>query len=239
MTAGMRELSPDPRRIWATLQQDVKVDGEIKKQLLTHAIKNRKKGEQRKPPAPWPVLHQTFQVAFRLEAGESSVAATSLRSSTRQSQNSRASRFAPSLVIPHRLNTVAEISELCRRWRMNRIRAPAASADEPRAVTAVAGELETLPSNETPFKTSAHQAAIVGNAVESAELVRAYMVTRGKMTAEMLEVLPALWAREAITIEPGINRRDRMKLTRIQIRLSIARMTSAPHRSRVERGFFG
>ena len=135
--------------------------------------------------------------------------------------------ICPSLVIRQRLNTVAEISELCRRWGMNRIRAPAARADKPRAVPAIAGELETLPINETLFKTSAHQATIVGNAVERAELVRAHIVTRGKMTAEMLEVLPAPWATEAITIEPGVNRRDRMKLTRIQIRLSIARMTSA------------
>ena len=135
--------------------------------------------------------------------------------------------ICPSLVIRQRLNTVAEISELCRRGGMNRIRAPAARADKPRAVAAIAGELETLPINETLFKTSAHQATIVGNAVERAELVRAHIVTRGKMTAEMLEVLPAPWATEAITIEPGVNRRDRMKLTRIQIRLSIARMTSA------------
>jgi hypothetical protein len=43
------------------------------------------------------------------------------------------------------------------------------------------------------------------------------------MTAEMLEALLALWAREAIPIKPGVNRRDRIKLMRIQIRFSIAR----------------
>lgn len=65
------------------------------------------------------------------------------------------------------------------------------------------------------------------NSVESAELVRAHIVTRGKVTAEMLEAFTAPWAWEAIPVEPGVNRRDRMKLTRIQIRLSIARMKSA------------
>jgi hypothetical protein len=67
----------------------------------------------------------------------------------------------------------------------------------------------------------------VGNAVLSAELVCTHIVTRGKMTAEMLEAFTAPWARKAISIEPGVNRRDRMKLSRIQIRLSITRMTSA------------
>ena len=70
-------------------------------------------------------------------------------------------------------------------------RAPAASADKLRVVPAIARELETLPINETLFQTNAHQAAVVGNAVKRAELVRAHIVTRGKMTAEMLEALPA------------------------------------------------
>ena len=137
------------------------------------------------------------------------------------------SKFAPSLFISQRLNTVAEIPELGRRWGMNRIGAAAASADELRAVPVITGELETLPIGETPFKTRAHQAAIVRNAVLSTELVRTHIVACRKMTAEMLEAFSATWAREAIPIEPGVNCYDRMKLTRNQIRLSVARMTSA------------
>ena len=85
---------------------------------------------------------------------------------------------------------------------------------------AIAGKLETLPISETFFKTNAHQPPIVRNTIQNAELVRAHIVTRGNMTAEMLKALPAPWAWEAIPIEPSVNRSDRMKLTWIQIRLS-------------------
>jgi hypothetical protein len=40
----------------------------------------------------------------------------------------------------------------------------------------------------------------VANAIELAKLVRAHIVTYGKMTAEKLEALPALWAKEAILV---------------------------------------
>ncbi len=114
---------------------------------------------------------------------------------------------------------------------MNRIGASAASADELRAVPAIAGELETLPINQTFLQPNPHQPAVVRNAVERTELVGAHIVTRGKMTAEMLEALPAPWAREALAIEPGVNFRDRMKLTRVQICLSVTRMTAHSPRS--------
>jgi|HubBroStandDraft_6_1064221.scaffolds.fasta_scaffold519731_2 hypothetical protein len=39
------------------------------------------------------------------------------------------------------------------------------------------------------------------------------------MTAEMLEAFPALWAKEAILAEPGVNFRDRMKLIRAKMKL--------------------
>jgi hypothetical protein len=39
------------------------------------------------------------------------------------------------------------------------------------------------------------------------------------MTAAMLEALPALWTREAILVEPGINFRDRLKLTGVKMKL--------------------
>ena len=102
---------------------------------------------------------------------------------------------------------------------MNRIGAPAARTDKLRAVPAIAGELETLPCNKALFQPNAHQATVVVNAIERAELVRAHIVTCGKMTAEMLEALPAPWAREAILVEPDVNFRDRMKLTGVKMKL--------------------
>jgi len=60
-------------------------------------------------------------------------------------------------------------------------------------------------------------------------------VTRGEVTAEMLEAFTAPWAWEAIPVEPGVNRRDRMKLARTQIRLSIARHSTVVASSAVFR----
>ena len=85
---------------------------------------------------------------------------------------------------------------------------------------AIAGQLETLAINQTSFQTNPHQAAVVGNTVERAELVGAHIVTRGKMTAEMLEALAAPWAKEALAIEPGVDFCDRMKLGRVNFGLS-------------------
>ena len=95
---------------------------------------------------------------------------------------------------------------------MNRIGASALSTDKLRAMPAIASELETLPINKALFQTSPHQATVVGNTVERAELVGANIVTRGKMTAEMLEALVTPWAKEALAIEPSVDFRDRMKL---------------------------
>jgi hypothetical protein len=91
---------------------------------------------------------------------------------------------------------------------MNRIRAAAPSADKLRTVTAIARELQPLPIDETLFQTNAHQSTVVRNAMERTELVRAYIVFRSKMTAEMHETLSAAWAKEALPVEPGVNLRD-------------------------------
>jgi hypothetical protein len=58
------------------------------------------------------------------------------------------------------------------------------------------------------------------NAVKRTELVGAHLVRRREMTAEMLEAFAASWAQQALAIEPGINIRDRMELTRVNFRLS-------------------
>jgi hypothetical protein len=121
---------------------------------------------------------------------------------------------------------------------MNRIGAPATSADKFRAVRAIAGELETLPSDKALFQPNAHEAAVVGNAIERAELVRAHTVTCGKMPAEMLEPLPALWAREAILVEPGVNFCDRMKLTRVKMKLVNALSLRCWNDAGAHRSFF-
>jgi hypothetical protein len=118
---------------------------------------------------------------------------------------------APSLAISQRLNMVAKISQLRSRWGMNRVGVPATRADKLRAVSVIAGKLEPLPINEALFQTNAHQATVVGNAVEHAELFRAHFVARSEMTAEMLEALSAPWAKQAFTIEPGVDFRDRLK----------------------------
>ena len=99
-------------------------------------------------------------------------------------------------------------------------------------------ELETLPDRRTPFKTRAYQAAIVRNSVESAELVRAHIVTRGKVTAEMLEAFTAPWAWEAIPVEPGVNRRDRIKIDQDSNSSLHCSNEICTRRSLVERGFF-
>ena len=96
---------------------------------------------------------------------------------------------------------------------MDRIGASAASADKLRTMPTVAGEFETLSINQTLFEPNPHQAPVVGNSVQRAKLVRPHIVGRGKMTAEMLETLAASWAQQPLAIEPGVNFRDRMKLT--------------------------
>jgi len=103
---------------------------------------------------------------------------------------------------------------------MNGIGTSAPSADKFRAMPAIASEFETLSIDQTLLQTSAHQAAIMGNTVQRAELVGTHVVTRRKMTPEMLEALATPWAKQALAIEPGVNFRDRMKLTRINFCLS-------------------
>jgi hypothetical protein len=66
---------------------------------------------------------------------------------------------------------------------MKRIGPSPACADKPRPVTAIAGELAPLASDETPFQTNANQTAIVRYAIENAELIGGRIVTCGKMTA--------------------------------------------------------
>lgn len=48
-------------------------------------------------------------------------------------------------------------------------------------------------------------------------------MTCGEMTAEMLEALAALWAKETLAIEPSVDIRDRMKLNRVNLCLSYDR----------------
>ncbi len=103
---------------------------------------------------------------------------------------------------------------------MNRVRPSALGADKLRAMRNIARELETLPVYEALFQTRADQAAVMGNTVERAKLIGAHLVSRGKMTAEVLEALAAPWAKQALAIEPGVNFRDGMKLTRINVGLS-------------------
>src|SRR5579872_3151177 len=98
---------------------------------------------------------------------------------------------------------------------MNRIRAFAASADKLRAMPTIASEFETLSINQALFQTNPHQAPIVGNTVQRAELVRAHIVTCGKMTAEMLEALPAPRATEPLTVQPSVDLRYGVKLARV------------------------
>ena len=45
-------------------------------------------------------------------------------------------------------------------------------------------------------------------------------MTRGKMTAEMLEAIAAPWAKQTLAIEPGVDLRDRMKLTGVNFGFS-------------------
>jgi len=80
---------------------------------------------------------------------------------------------------------------------------------------AIAGQLEPLPVDHALFQARPDQSAVVRNTVERAELVRAHVVTRGKMTAEMLEPFAAARTQDALAIEPCIDFRDRMKLTGI------------------------
>jgi hypothetical protein len=60
-----------------------------------------------------------------------------------------------------------------------------------------------------------YQPPVVRNTVERAKLVRAHLVTCSKVSAEMLEALPASGAQEALVFEPGIDFCNRTKLTRI------------------------
>lgn len=103
---------------------------------------------------------------------------------------------------------------------MNRVWAPTLRADKPRAMPDVAGKLETLPVHQALLQTSTHQAAVVRNTVERTELVGAHLVGRRKMTAQMFEALAAFWTKQALTIEPRIDFRDRMELTRINFGFS-------------------
>ena len=102
---------------------------------------------------------------------------------------------------------------------MNRIGTPSPRADKFRAMSPIARELETLPGNEALFQPNAHQASVMGNAIQLAELVRPHIVSRGEMTAEVLEAVPALGARETLLVEPRINFCDRMKLTTAKMKL--------------------
>ncbi len=88
---------------------------------------------------------------------------------------------------------------------MNRIGTSALGADELGAMGDIAGKLETLPVYQTLLETRAHQTAVVRNPIERTELVGAYFVSRGKMTAEMLEALAASWAKQALAIEPRVD----------------------------------
>jgi hypothetical protein len=98
------------------------------------------------------------------------------------SGSDRSFRFSPALAISHRLDTIAQIAELGRRWRMNRIGASPARADKLGAIPAIARELEPLPIHHAFFQTHSHQSTIVGNAVKRAELVSAHGVARCKVT---------------------------------------------------------
>ncbi len=42
------------------------------------------------------------------------------------------------------------------------------------------------------------------------------------MTTKMLEAIAAPWAKQTLAIEPGVDLRDRMELTRINFRLSFS-----------------
>ncbi len=81
----------------------------------------------------------------------------------------------------------------------------------------IARKLEPLPVDQALFQTRADQAAVMGNTVERAKLIGAHFVSRGKMTAEVLEALAASWAEQALAIEPGVNFRDGMKLTGVNV----------------------
>lgn len=103
---------------------------------------------------------------------------------------------------------------------MHRVGAPALGADELCPMPGVARQLEALPIDQALFQARTHQAAVMRNTVERAELVGAHVVTRRQMAAEMLEALAASRAHNALAIEPCVDFRDRMKLTGVNLCLS-------------------
>jgi hypothetical protein len=103
--------------------------------------------------------------------------------------DSRSLRFSPALQIPQRLDPVAQVSELRRRWFVHRIGAAPERSDKLRAMPAIASQLEPLAIDQALFQARPHQAAVMGNTVECAEFIGAHLVTRSQVTAEMLEAL--------------------------------------------------
>jgi len=107
---------------------------------------------------------------------------------------------------------------------MNRVGAPALGADKLGPMPGVARELQALPIDEALFQARTHQAAVMRNTIERAEFVGAHVVTGRQMTAEMLEALAASRAHDALAIEPCVHFRDRMKLTGVNLCLSLVRI---------------